>query len=135
MRRPASSAEFVATAPPSKVLTTFVAWKLKTSASPNPPIGLPPEVHPSAWAASKTRPSRWRRAIASSSSIAHGRPQTWTPTMAAVRIRLALVHAAGEDVNDLRQVAGVGQRSEGQGVLPESVQQVFQDVRPHFPGE
>ena len=46
----------VVVAPPSKVLKNFVAWKLNTSALPNPPMRRVPEKLEKAWAESKDLP-------------------------------------------------------------------------------
>ena len=50
-RRPSSSSRKQA-APPSMVLNTFVAWKLKQETSPKVPAPFPSFVSPKAWQAS-----------------------------------------------------------------------------------
>ena len=73
--RSASSSSSVTIAPPSNVLTSLVAWKLKTAASPKLPIGRPRAVAPKAWAASKSNGNPLRSARAASASTSQAFPQ------------------------------------------------------------
>ncbi len=64
----------VAMIPPSEATSTFVGERLKTSASPKPPTGVPPRREPNAWAASKNRRIPHWSAASASPSTSQGVP-------------------------------------------------------------